>query len=51
VGAYSPIDIIAKCSPAAANGIIRLVYVSWEKAVSIATFIAWLVIGPYSIVF
>ena len=37
--------------PAAANGVIRLVYVSWEKAVSIATFLAWLVIGPYSIVY
>jgi len=37
--------------PAATNGIIRLIKVSWEKAVSIATFLAWLVIGPYSIVF
>ena len=37
--------------PAAANGVIRLVYVSWEKAVSIATFLAWLVIGPYSIIY
>ncbi len=37
--------------PAAANGVIRLIYVSWEKAVSIATFLAWLVIGPYSIVY
>ncbi len=37
--------------PAAANGVIRIVYVSWEKAVSIATFLAWLVIGPYSIFF
>ncbi len=36
--------------PAAANGIIRLIRVDWGKAVTIATFIAWLVIGPYSIV-
>jgi NCS1 family nucleobase:cation symporter-1 len=37
--------------PAAANGVIRLIYVSWEKAVTIATFLAWLVIGPYSILY
>lgn len=37
--------------PAAANGIIRLVKTSWGKAVTAATFIAWLVIGPYSIVY
>ncbi len=37
--------------PAAANGIIRIIKVSWGKAVTIATIIAWLVIGPYSIVY
>lgn len=37
--------------PAAANGIIRIIKVSWGKAVTIATIIAWLVIGPYSIIY
>ncbi len=37
--------------PAATNGLIRLISISWEKAVSLATFLAWLVIGPYSIIY
>lgn len=35
--------------PAATNAIIRIARVRWETAVSIATFLAWIVIGPYSI--
>ncbi len=35
--------------PAATNGIIRLVKISWNKALIVATFLAWLVIGPYAI--
>ncbi len=35
--------------PAATNGIIRIARLSWTKALTIATFLAWLVIGPYAI--
>ncbi|GEM_PF-285637 len=35
--------------PAATNGIIRIAKISWTKALTIATFLAWLVIGPYAI--
>ncbi|MEM4972041.1 MAG: cytosine permease, partial [Sulfolobales archaeon] len=37
--------------PAATNAIIRIARIRWENAVIIATILAWLVIGPYSIVF
>jgi len=37
--------------PAATNGIIRIIKVSWTKALTIATFLAWLVIGPYAIAY
>ncbi len=36
--------------PAATNGIIRVTGWGWHKSLSVATFLAWLVIGPYSIV-
>lgn len=36
--------------PAATNAIIRIARIKWEKALTVATFLAWLVIGPYSIV-
>lgn len=35
--------------PAATNAIIRIARVRWETAVTVATFLAWVVIGPYSI--
>ncbi len=34
---------------AATNGIIRVAKTSWTKSLTIATFFAWLVIGPYAI--
>lgn len=37
--------------PAATNAIIRIARIRWERAIIIATIFAWLVIGPYSIVF
>lgn len=37
--------------PAAANAIIRVARISWEKAVILATLLAWLVIGPYSMIY
>ncbi len=36
--------------PAATNGIIRITRWGWTKALTAATFLAWLLIGPYSIV-
>jgi len=35
--------------PAATNAVIRIARVRWEVAVTIATILAWVVIGPYSI--
>ncbi|MCE4613807.1 MAG: cytosine permease [Desulfurococcales archaeon] len=36
--------------PAATNGIIRLTGWGWHRSLTMATFLAWLLIGPYSIV-
>jgi len=37
--------------PAATNAIIRVARIGWERAVVAATVLAWLVIGPYSIIY
>lgn len=37
--------------PAATNAIIRIAKIRWERSVILATLLAWLLIGPYSIVY